>query len=130
MSMNRRKFLFLTTGASAFGPALKSAAAAGKERVIDAGPVSKYAAEGVYPGFRDLGFFVVRKQGKLFALSSICPHRACKLKPERDHSFSCPCHGSTFAPGGKVLTGPASRDMPTLASAVNEKGRMVVKVPA
>ena len=101
----------------------------GKERVVDAGLAANYAADGVYDGFRDEGFFVVRRSGKLFALSAICTHRKCKLHAEPDRSFYCKCHGSTFDPGGKVTAGPATRNLPVLAAFINERGRLLVRVP-
>ncbi len=99
------------------------------ERVVNAGPVSKYSADGLYDGFRDQGFFLVRKGDKLVALSSYCTHRKCKLVAESNRSFNCPCHGSTFDPNGKVTEGPAKRDLPTLPSFTNETGDLFVRVP-
>jgi len=80
---------------------LKSGALA-REKTINAGPAAKYAADGVYSRHRDMGFFIVRKGEKLFAISSYCTHRKCKLAAESDRSFYCPCHGSTFDPDGHV----------------------------
>lgn len=38
-----------------------------------------------------------------------CPHLGCALKwNEAEHSWDCPCHGSRFDEGGKVLEGPAN----------------------
>ena len=95
---------------------------------MDAGPAGNYAADGVYGNFRDQGFFVIRKGGKLFALSAICTHRKCKLIGKSDRSFYCKCHGSTFDPGGKVTLGPAKRNLPMLPVFVNEKGQLLVTV--
>ena len=99
------------------------------ERVVNAGPVRNYVSDGVYDHFRDQGFFVIRKGEQLFALSSYCTHRKCKLDVELNRSFYCPCHGSTFDPGGKVTERPARRDLPTLPSATNENGQLLVTVP-
>lgn len=103
-------------------------ASAGEERVVDAGPVHDYAANGVYSRFRDQGFFVIRNGAKLVVLTAICTHKKCKLTAESDRSFSCDCHGSTFDPNGKVTEGPAKRDLPSLASFTNDKGHLMVKV--
>jgi Rieske Fe-S protein len=96
--------------------------------VNDAGPVGNFAADGVYGNFRELGFFVIRKGEKLFALSSICTHRKFTLKAEDDCSFYCKRHGSTFDPDGHVMKGPAKRDLPVLATSVNGAGHLIVKV--
>ncbi|WP_395746104.1 FAD-dependent oxidoreductase [Prosthecobacter sp.] len=48
------------------------------------------------------------KQGGLTLLSAICPHMGCVVGwNHADQLWECPCHGSTFTPEGKVLTGPA-----------------------
>lgn len=98
-------------------------------RVINAGPVSHYAADGVYDAFGDEGFFVISNQGNLTILSAICTHRRCKLKAEPDHSFFCKCHGSTFDPHGNATTGPAKRPLPVLSSTVNDQQELIVTVP-
>lgn len=126
--MNRRHFLLLAAAASAAANP-KSVSARGAEQLIDAGPLSSYASDGLYESFHDLGFYVIRQGDKLVALSSYCTHRKCKLKAERDHTFYCKCHGSTFDPGGKVTQGPATRDLPALQT-VSDKGHLVVKVPS
>ena len=125
-SMNRRQFLLLAAAAAATNPK-NGYARSPAEKLIDAGPLNNYASDGVYQGFRDLGFFVIRKGDRLIALSSYCTHRKCELKAERDHSFYCRCHGSTFDPGGKVTEGPATRNLPALPTS-NEKGHLLVKV--
>ncbi len=131
--MDRRQFLVVTavaviTGCQTICGGGASALPHG-ERVVNAGAVSNYAVDGLYGGFSDQGFFVVRKGEKLFALSSICTHRRCKLMAESPRSIYCPCHGSTFDAGGKVTEGPATRDLPVLPSFVNESGQLLVTVP-
>jgi Rieske Fe-S protein len=129
--LNRRQFLVLAAAvvASCNTVDARSASDALSGRAIDAGPVSKYTADGVYGDFRDLGFFVVRKGPKVIALSAFCTHRKCKLTAERDLTFLCKCHGSTFDPTGKVTEGPATRDLPMLPSSTDERGHLLVKVP-
>lgn len=130
MSMNRRQFLILTTGAAAIAATDGLGLAdAGSASVIDAGPVGSFAADGVYSNFRALGFFVIRKGEKLFALSSICTHRKIQVTAEHDCSFYCKRHGSMFDPTGHVTKGPAKRDLPVLVTTVNEAGRLLVTVP-
>ncbi len=41
-----------------------------------------------------------------------CPHLGCALKwNSSEHSWDCPCHGSRFAPDGKLLDNPANTDI-------------------
>jgi Rieske Fe-S protein len=134
--VSRRQFLFwtaatLVTGCQAMAEQHNDggSTASHHDQVINAGAVSKYAADGLYDGFRDQGFFLVRKGDKLVALSSYCTHRKCKLEAESTRSFNCPCHGSTFDPNGKVTEGPARRDLPTLPSFTNDTGELCVRVP-
>ncbi len=132
MIICRREFLILS---ATFAAGCSSTENGGPQpvvatRVINAGLASDYARDGVYPTFHNQGFFVVRRDGKLFAISSICTHKKCKLTTEPDHSFYCHCHGSTFDPSGHVTQGPARRDLPVLATSANERGQLLVIVPA
>lgn len=132
MRINRRTFLALSA-AFAAGCATPSggvSSADGKERVVNAGPASQYLADGVYGRYREIGFFIVRRGANLFALSAICTHRNCKLDAEKDRTFYCPCHGSTFDANGKVTEGPARRDLPVFEMVSNEKGELLVKISA
>ncbi|MBU6411757.1 MAG: Rieske (2Fe-2S) protein [Verrucomicrobia bacterium] len=131
MKISRREFLILTAmfaaGCSSTSNAVMSSA--GKERIVNAGPVAGYAKDGVYAAFRSEGFFVIRRGEKLMALSSICTHRACKVKAEPDDSFYCPCHGSTFDAQGHVTHGPARRSLPDLQTRINADGHLLVTAP-
>lgn len=50
--------------------------------------------------------------GKLFAISTRCPHLGCQLAWNPDEkSWDCPCHGSRFDYRGKRLDGPAQNDL-------------------
>jgi Rieske Fe-S protein len=130
-SLNRREFLILAGLAVADRSTLakENPSSASAKRAIDAGPASKYTADGVYSEFRSQGFFVIRQGQKLEALSAICTHRGCKVMARPDSSFHCRCHGSNFDPNGRVTHGPAKRDLPMLSSAVNKKGHLIVSVP-
>jgi Rieske Fe-S protein len=132
MQINRREFLILMATSVAGCSSIENLGRppAGGKRVVNAGPVGNYAADGVYAAFRAQGFFIIRQGGKLFALSSVCTHRRCLVDAEPNHSFFCSCHGSTFASNGDVTRGPARRNLPVLATSVNENGVLLVTVPA
>jgi|SRR5579862_1392115 len=125
--MNRRHFLFLSA-AFAAGCAAPGGSSGVRGGVVNAGPASQYLADGVYAGYRYSGFFIVRRGANLFAVSSICTHRKCKLNAEADKTFSCPCHGSTFDPDGHVTKGPARRDLPVYEISTNDKGELLVTI--
>ena len=127
--MDRRCFLLLAAGTLS-GCATAELAAPQGERIVSAGPVADFAADGVHDKFRDQGFFIIRHGEKLFVLSAICTHRNCKLRAQTDQSFRCKCHGSTFDPAGHVTKGPAKRDLPVLTAATDENGNLLVTVPA
>lgn len=42
-----------------------------------------------------------------------CPHLGCALHwNPREHSWDCPCHGSRFSEAGKLLSNPATGNLP------------------
>jgi Rieske Fe-S protein len=129
MHMNRRHFLlFLGTSMVATGcKSVEGGNTAALPKSVNIGSANNYAKDGVYRHYRDVGFFVIRQGGKLFALSSYCTHRKCKLSAERDSSFYCPCHGSTFDPGGHVTKGPARKDLPVYTITSDERGELIVQ---
>jgi ubiquinol-cytochrome c reductase iron-sulfur subunit len=63
--------------------------------------------------------------------SIICTHLGCpvKLYEQQTHHLFCPCHQSTFdaADGAKVLFGPAARNLPQLAIALDDEGYFVAQ---
>jgi glycine/D-amino acid oxidase-like deaminating enzyme/nitrite reductase/ring-hydroxylating ferredoxin subunit len=53
-----------------------------------------------------------RSDGEVHLLSPVCPHLGCDVHWNgAEGSWDCPCHGSRFSPDGRVLNGPASREL-------------------
>ncbi len=53
-----------------------------------------------------------KEDGTLVKLSPQCTHLGCQLSWDKEQKgWSCPCHGSFFSPEGKVIKGPAKKDL-------------------
>ena len=51
-------------------------------------------------------------EGKLFGVNPSCTHLGCEVKwNDAEKSWDCPCHGARYHFTGKVLNGPADRDL-------------------
>ncbi|MFK4118675.1 FAD-dependent oxidoreductase [Streptomyces longwoodensis] len=51
-------------------------------------------------------------EGQVHAVSARCTHLGCLVAFNRaEGAWECPCHGSRFAPDGKVVQGPAVRPL-------------------
>ncbi len=47
---------------------------------------------------------------RFIAVSMICTHKQCELRPE-GRILTCPCHGSEFTADGRVLSPPAHENL-------------------
>jgi len=55
--------------------------------------------------------------GALHECSAACPHLGCIVHWNRsERTWDCPCHGSRFDCYGKVINGPANRDLASVES--------------
>jgi isorenieratene synthase len=52
------------------------------------------------------------KPDKREAISLTCTHQGCTVHPNEQGEFHCPCHGAVFDQEGRVIQGPATRDLP------------------
>jgi len=80
--------------------------------VVVAGPVARFAPESVtaFPAGR---FYLARlADGGFVALSRVCTHLGCTVPWDAAAKrFVCPCHASSFAISGAVLSPPAPRGL-------------------
>ena len=98
----------------------------------NAAPVRKTITFAQRDGWRQVesaqSIYVNRnKAGEFEILSAICPHLGCSVSWQKSaDDFLCPCHGSVFAPDGKLLKGPAPRGMDPLPHRVKD-GKLQVR---
>jgi nitrite reductase/ring-hydroxylating ferredoxin subunit len=125
--LSRRQILQMSALAlAAFSPVGKALGAAGTgASAIDAGSLADYGKDGVFDQFASRGFFVIRKEGRIVAQSSICTHRRGRLMPTSD-GFLCKTHNSAFAMDGKVTRPPAKADLVRHAVHIDDKNHLIV----
>jgi len=67
----------------------------------------------------------------VLAYSKVCTHVGCpiSLYEQATHHLLCPCHQSTFdlADAGRVVFGPAARNMPQLPITVDAEGYLIAR---
>ncbi|MFT6564149.1 MAG: ubiquinol-cytochrome c reductase iron-sulfur subunit [Actinomycetes bacterium] len=67
----------------------------------------------------------------VMCFSKICTHVGCPiaLYEQRSHHLLCPCHQSTFdlADSGRVIFGPAARDLPQLPIMLDGEGYIIAR---
>ena len=100
---------------------------AGNERWYEIASVGELA-EGGTKSFAAGGLlgFLLNDRGHLHAVSAICTHMGCRLKPEpatQGGGLHCLCHSSRFARSGKVVHGLAPAALPEIAIRI-ESGRV------
>lgn len=55
------------------------------------------------------------EKGELHERSAVCPHLGCIIGwHPTEKTWDCPCHGSRFDKLGKVVNGPANKELPPL----------------
>lgn len=62
------------------------------------------------------------ENGALNAVSPTCTHMKCNVTwNNTEYSWDCPCHGARYSAKGKVITGPASKDLTPISLEVIEE---------
>jgi Rieske Fe-S protein len=93
---------------------------------VDIGTAADYPRDGIYDRFARQRFFVRRRAGSIFAISSVCTHRNCTVRYEEGEGFVCPCHGARFDPEGNVVSGPAPASLPRYRVTEEADGHLYV----
>ena len=97
---------------------------AGEKRRIALGDPRHFPVD-TYTFLDEHGLFVYRDHEGMKAVSAVCTHLGCILEKSTD-GFKCPCHGSLYNREGKILSGPAPRDLAWFRVSRASDGRIVV----
>lgn len=125
--INRRQFMIIAAGCAA-GLAGSGALAGAKWPLVDIGTLKDFVKDGIFIDFTKDDFFVMRRQGVLFAASTVCPHMGNTLRrdPQDPGRIICSGHESNFDDEGAVTVGPATSGLLRFGISVDDKGRIIV----
>jgi nitrite reductase/ring-hydroxylating ferredoxin subunit len=128
--MNRREFLAMSAvaacAACAGCPHLAHAGeSASTNKPVDAGLLSELPKDKIVEKWSADGFFLVRRDEKLYALSSACTHKRVRLTV-KDTKLKCPKHGSIFETTGELSKGPAKTPLVRYAISTDDRGHVIV----
>jgi cytochrome b6-f complex iron-sulfur subunit len=73
----------------------------------------------------DKKVFIFSENDGLHVMSAVCTHLGC-IVYDTDWGFQCPCHGSQYNENGKVIAGPAPRNLAWLEISESLDGTLVV----
>jgi len=69
---------------------------------------------------------LLRDKDGFWAITAVCTHLGCQPAFLQEQGiFVCPCHGSRFDAEGRVLAGPATKDMDLAALRIDGQGNLV-----
>ena len=63
-------------------------------------------------------------RGSKSVISLTCTHQGCTVQPAADGTYLCPCHGAQFDRSGRVIKGPAERDLPRFQVMTAQNGEL------
>ena len=97
----------------------------GKAAALKIGAPGDYPVTGEPVRVPGQNLFVVHDAEGFWAVSAICSHLGC-IVAGTPEGFNCPCHGSRFAPDGRVVQGPAPSPLNWFEMSLAPDGQIVV----
>jgi Rieske Fe-S protein len=125
-AINRRRMLAMSIGAAACAAGIARADDSAGDGVVDAGTIDELRGTSVSDKLaKSKKVLIVRDGKRLIAVTAICTHKACGVKPHGDE-LRCPCHGSTFSTVGAVKKGPARTPLMHLGICLGASGHVLI----
>ena len=101
----------------------------GQSQTVNVGTMADLKSKGELKGKTPKGPVTVvpnGNNGQISAVNPTCTHKGCQVEWKKANGkFLCPCHGSEFAATGKVLKGPAKKDLPIYQTQVSGNNILV-----
>jgi cytochrome b6-f complex iron-sulfur subunit len=69
---------------------------------------------------------IFREEKGFSALSPICTHKGCTVNVKKNGIYACPCHGSQFDYEGRVVKGPAKRNLESYMVKISDTNEVMV----
>ncbi|HPF51686.1 MAG TPA: Rieske (2Fe-2S) protein [Draconibacterium sp.] len=69
--------------------------------------------------------FIVISQSETKVYSAHCTHLGCRIDKMEGNRLICPCHGSEYDLNGKVMKGPAYKNLTELKAQISEDGKTI-----
>ena len=83
---------------------------------------------GGYAMISDTVIVIRNSQTKFTALNTTCTHKKCDVE-YTGSKFECPCHGSEYSKSGKVLNGPAKKNLKKYSTSFDaETGILTINI--
>lgn len=70
-------------------------------------------------------YIIINKNETATILSAHCTHLGCTINQTENGKLVCPCHGSEYDLDGKVVKGPAYKNLEVIPSAVTSDGQHI-----
>lgn len=83
------------------------------------------AGEGKIIKFNNKRYGVYRDEKQVYVVDATCTHLGCGLMFNKiDRTYDCPCHGSKFNFNGRLISGPAKKDLQVIKITNKEANKL------